>query len=157
MVCPICKDFQTSTWPPPIAQAYEDARRSGCLGCGMILDAIEAFEPGWLLQYRGECTISLNPTTGFTLAVTTTAERQPVGVQFQIFQSRGMTFPICNRSVGFLEAVIQPCQMASLRTITMYSETNDVLSSPPFSFPPRSLFSPHIFRGEPLLISHHHR
>ncbi|OCL15002.1 hypothetical protein AOQ84DRAFT_159983 [Glonium stellatum] len=56
--CPICHDCVLGPGPanrttPRTVHEFKVSSRAGCAGCRMVLDAVEAYEPGWARKHSG--------------------------------------------------------------------------------------------------------
>lgn len=99
MRCPLCNHFEfKSSFPfqqDPnksfSVEEYQSSRCAGCLGCGVILDAVEAAKPGWADAHPQE-------SVGWRLDGCVLVIEFD-GETFEVFQSQGVLFINCNRVI----------------------------------------------------------
>ena len=92
--CNICHDcalgesgLSSHTTPCSVGK-YQSSSRAGCAGCGMVLDAVEAFEPGWAREHVADGSIQLGlnyDVLSVYLLLKDTARCET----FEVFQSHG--------------------------------------------------------------------
>ena len=92
--CRICHDCTLSesgpsshTTPRSVGE-YHSSSWAGCAGCGMVLDAVEAFEPGWARAHATDGSIQLGLNYD-VLSVYLLLEDAARCERFEVFQSHG--------------------------------------------------------------------
>lgn len=92
--CNICHDcalgesgLSSHTTPCSVGK-YQSSSRAGCAGCGMVLDAVEAFEPGWAREHSTDGSIQLGLNYG-VLSVYLLLKDAARCETFEVFQSHG--------------------------------------------------------------------
>ena len=92
--CSICHDCtlgesgpSSRTTPCPVGE-YQSSSRAGCAGCGMVLDAVEAFEPGWAREHAADGSIQLGLNYD-VLSVYLLLKDAARCERFEVFQSHG--------------------------------------------------------------------
>lgn len=92
--CSICHDCTlgesgplSRTTPCPVGE-YQSSSRAGCAGCGMVLDAVEAFEPGWAREHAADGSIQLGLNCD-VLSVYLLLKDAARCERFEVFQSHG--------------------------------------------------------------------
>ena len=92
--CSICHDCTlgesgpSSRTTPCSVGEYQSSSRAGCAGCGMVLDAVEAFEPGWAREHAADGSIQLGLNYDI-LSVYLLPKDAARCERFEVFQSHG--------------------------------------------------------------------
>ncbi|KIJ42695.1 hypothetical protein M422DRAFT_254136 [Sphaerobolus stellatus SS14] len=100
--CRVCKLFQPfrhhQAFDDPIhyyrnyrrraLAEFIDSRKAGCRGCGMVLDAIESYEPGWVGSHAADGGVKMTIYTSmFWVKLYDGSRKHTVG-EFTLFQSQ---------------------------------------------------------------------
>lgn len=92
--CSICHDCTlgesgplSRTTPCSVGE-YQSSSRAGCAGCGMVLDAVEAFEPGWAREHAADGSIQLGLNYD-VLSIYLLLKDAARCERFEVFQSHG--------------------------------------------------------------------
>jgi hypothetical protein len=92
--CSICHDCTlgesgpSSRTTPCSVGEYQSSSRAGCAGCGMVLDAVEAFEPGWAREHAADGSIQLGLNYD-VLSIYLLLKDAARCERFEVFQSHG--------------------------------------------------------------------
>ncbi|KAL0951947.1 hypothetical protein HGRIS_008598 [Hohenbuehelia grisea] len=107
--CPVCKSisFPEGDKQGPIGSVslFSNSRTTGCSGCGMILDAIHAFDPGWIDIHAVDGSIEL---TLYGHNLTVHLEDGERFQRFSIFQGQDNSNAIRTREPFFSSLEIIP-------------------------------------------------
>jgi hypothetical protein len=89
--CSLCKDFwHLGFLGYYTVKAFQGARLNGCLACGTVLDAVEAFSPGWTHKNYEERLIRVDKST---ISISIAGDFRSVNT-FEVFRSQGKSSAI---------------------------------------------------------------